>query len=783
MNRYRAGVVSVITVLATAFLLLAPSIPAGAVVAGANGRIVFVSDRDGNKEIYAVRADGTGLVRLTTNSFQDYDPAVSGDGVSVAFISDRDGAPELYTMNIDGTSPLRLTTNLVTIVESHPSWAPNKSAIVFAGLSGTDSEIYTIKPTGGVLTNITNNTTAFDANPAWSPGGIKIAFDSTNRGGDAGTEIYTMNNDGTLVTKLTTTGTDSNPSYAPDNKTLTFQSARDNAPPGGASVFANVSKPMGVAVTATRVLVAQFNSDKIKGIDSNGIVSNFASLPTSGLSVERYLAISPGLGGFPAGYIYATVGQNIYQITPDGLTVTLFVNIPSLATGETGITFDTVGTFGFNMILTDRRGPVWSVTSAGVATQIGDFGVQIEGPLVTPSTFGTYGGWVWGGNEFQNGVYAMSNTGTVVQVAAGGELNSPEGLILIPSTVCSFGSSGGAYFIGMEDQNQVMKFGTFDFQGLGGDLLAPSELDTHISRIHWNGTAYEIFHFSDPIGIPDLEGSAFTPCGSGAPGRTRQAVVAVQHEIYKMTSAGLNQVRLTNNTTDDINPAFSPNGLTITFQADRDNPGTYEVYTMLAADGSAQTHITNNSTANDSTPDWQAVSFVSNVSDFVFSPSIGRPKLGGSMYWDFFGPTEHTATDSTGMLLFDSGTKFADTFYVFRFTAAGSYPYTCSIHTTLMNGTVKVPMSAAPKTGNLTTTFTITWAAQSAPSGFNMDVQIQRPGSADFVDWKLNLTTIKSATFLPDGGTGTYSFRARLQQTSTGFASDYSSPVTITVNP
>src|SRR6185503_17572032 len=154
----------------------------------------------------------------------------------------------------------------------------------------------------------------------------------------------------------------------------------------------------------------------------------------------------------------------------------------------------------------------------------------------------------WGGNEFQNGVYAMSNTGTVVQVGAGGELNSPEGLIQIPTTVCTMGTSGGAYFIGMEDQNQVMKFGTFDFQGFGGDLLAPSELDTHISRIHWNGTSYEFLHLSDAIGIPDLEGSAFAPCVSGAPQQASQTQVAGPHEIYKMTSAGLNQTRLTTNT-------------------------------------------------------------------------------------------------------------------------------------------------------------------------------------------------------------------------------------------
>jgi TolB protein len=36
--------------------------------------IAFVSDRDGNPEIYAVQADGTGLVRITDHPAKDFNP-------------------------------------------------------------------------------------------------------------------------------------------------------------------------------------------------------------------------------------------------------------------------------------------------------------------------------------------------------------------------------------------------------------------------------------------------------------------------------------------------------------------------------------------------------------------------------------------------------------------------------------------------------------------------------------------------------------------------------------
>ena len=70
------------------------------------------------------------------------------------------------------------------------------------------------------------------------------------------------------------------------------------------------------------------------------------------LPSEEYIAISPGLGGFPASYVYVVQGTNIVQVTPDGLTVTVFTTIPLLPCNHNGITFDHVGTFGFDMIIT-----------------------------------------------------------------------------------------------------------------------------------------------------------------------------------------------------------------------------------------------------------------------------------------------------------------------------------------------------------------------------------------------------------------------------------------------
>jgi Tol biopolymer transport system component len=77
----------------------------------ANGKIAFVSNRDGNNEIYVMDADGSNQTRLTNNSADDSSPAWSPDGARIVFVSNRDGNFLIYTMNANGSSQTRLTND------------------------------------------------------------------------------------------------------------------------------------------------------------------------------------------------------------------------------------------------------------------------------------------------------------------------------------------------------------------------------------------------------------------------------------------------------------------------------------------------------------------------------------------------------------------------------------------------------------------------------------------------------------------------------------------------
>ena len=76
-----------------------------------------------------IEADGSGLQQLTNNNASDMAPAWSPDGTHIVFVSDRDGNKEIYVMSADGSEPQRLTND--PAYESHPAWSHDGARIAF----------------------------------------------------------------------------------------------------------------------------------------------------------------------------------------------------------------------------------------------------------------------------------------------------------------------------------------------------------------------------------------------------------------------------------------------------------------------------------------------------------------------------------------------------------------------------------------------------------------------------------------------------------------------------
>ncbi len=67
-----------------------------------SSKVLFVSDRSGNEDIWEVGVDGEGLRQVTRDGSDDYDPEWSPDGRKMVFVSERDGNPEIYVMDFSG---------------------------------------------------------------------------------------------------------------------------------------------------------------------------------------------------------------------------------------------------------------------------------------------------------------------------------------------------------------------------------------------------------------------------------------------------------------------------------------------------------------------------------------------------------------------------------------------------------------------------------------------------------------------------------------------------------
>ena len=220
---FSVAALAALLALFAAFGGATPFSQTAALAQSSDGRIAFISNRDGNWEIYAMNADGSDVVRLTDNSADDGCQSWSSDGRRIAFESTRDGYYAIYAMNADGSNRTRLTNN-PSAGDGCPSWSPDGRRIAFQSDRDGNQEIYAMNADGSNQRRLTSND-ARDRDPAWSPDGRRIAFSSER---DGNSEIYVMNADGSGVVRVTNNSDyDGVPAWSPDGRRIAFASRRD----------------------------------------------------------------------------------------------------------------------------------------------------------------------------------------------------------------------------------------------------------------------------------------------------------------------------------------------------------------------------------------------------------------------------------------------------------------------------------------------------------------------------------------------------------------------------
>ena len=177
---HRPKIRSAAVSLLTALLALAwTAVPAHAGFPGKNGRIVVDADLGKGYELYVITGDGSTYQRIT--NFKDGD------------------------------------------IGRSPTWAPDGTRIVFHTVAGDtgDQEIWTVKPNGAGLTQLTHDAGADDLMPRYSYDRATIVF---ARVVDDAASIWTMDADGSNMAQVSPVDGFC-PVFAPDGR-IYFDSSK-----------------------------------------------------------------------------------------------------------------------------------------------------------------------------------------------------------------------------------------------------------------------------------------------------------------------------------------------------------------------------------------------------------------------------------------------------------------------------------------------------------------------------------------------------------------------------
>ncbi len=200
-------------------------------------KLLFVSDRDGNRDIYITNLEwidghmkwrGTELSNLTNSKENDWTPSFSPVENKIIFSTyfPENDNYDIMLMDDDGGNKENLTNT--SNYEKFPQFSPDGSYIIYQGWKSGNMEIFFLGMLDRNIINVTRQPRFNDIvshGNSFSPDGEFIVFTSDRSGNR---DIFITSIDGSEVEQLTShESNDYEPTFSPDGESIIFTSERD----------------------------------------------------------------------------------------------------------------------------------------------------------------------------------------------------------------------------------------------------------------------------------------------------------------------------------------------------------------------------------------------------------------------------------------------------------------------------------------------------------------------------------------------------------------------------